>query len=255
MGKITVKHYLNKNLKPYIIDNEKYYRIYYLFRYQNRNTKIKSLLNEELTEKEYLKVISDANSSIKKRIDNEIRFVENIVKSIERASLQFDIKTFNDFLSLASYPIIEKFQKFIKWKYESKYLGDPSIYEQSNLDEFEKVLIELKKFVDVSEHSITNELFFGQLGDTVVKESLKKKLGEKCKIEIFEIKRNNKSDLKIGDVVKIEYELVEYDTTDFLIDNLIKNGGFGMEYDRYLSGNIGDLKAYMNNLISSILEN
>ena len=60
MGKITVKHYLNTNLKPYIIDGEKYYKIYVLIRADTQNTKIKSdVSSNEYTETEFEKLINE----------------------------------------------------------------------------------------------------------------------------------------------------------------------------------------------------
>ena len=42
MNKITVKHYLNTNLKPYVINGDKYYSIYALVTSHRQNTKVKS---------------------------------------------------------------------------------------------------------------------------------------------------------------------------------------------------------------------
>lgn len=181
---------------------------------------------------------------------NETRFIENIIKAIDKANVQFDIKIFNDFLNLASYPVVDKFQKFIKWQYESRFFGHPDLYQQLNIEQFESLLNDLKKFVNSCEFLITDELFFGQLNDEIIVDLLKKHLGENLKIGVWEIKKADNLDLKIGDAIKLEYEQIEHDAIDFLIDNLIKDGGFQMDYRNYLNGNIGDSKKYLSNLTS-----
>ncbi len=79
--KITVKHYLNVNLKPYIINGEKKYKIYILITNNAHNTKIKSEITEsEFSEKEYIKLLKETDNIIKSNIKIE---TENINKTIE----------------------------------------------------------------------------------------------------------------------------------------------------------------------------
>ena len=47
MGKITIKHFLNTNLKPYIINKQNYYSVYLLITAQRKTTKVKSLVFDE----------------------------------------------------------------------------------------------------------------------------------------------------------------------------------------------------------------
>ena len=44
MGKITVKHFLNTNLKPYVINKQNYYSIYVFVTANRKTTKLKSIM-------------------------------------------------------------------------------------------------------------------------------------------------------------------------------------------------------------------
>lgn len=252
MGKITVNHYLNTNLKPYLIGNEKYYKVYFLLRYQSKNTKIKSLVNIEVTENEYNEILNDNTNLTNIRLKNEVVFVENIIKAIEKSNNIFDFKVFNDYWNLATYPIIERFQEYIKWKFERKFNMDLDFYQQLNVETYENILKEMKLFATENKKLIYDEILFGQLYDKEIRKEIDCHLKKMKKIKIWEIKKQDRENIKVGDIIRIEYEQVEYNTIDFLIDNLIKDGGFNLDYQKYTTGNTGDSIKYFNNLISSI---
>lgn len=238
MNKITVKHYLNTNLKPYIIDNEKYYKVYFLLRYQNKNTKIKSLTNSELTENQYTDIINDATDILNKRFKNECNFVESIIQKIEKSKIAFDINVFNDFWNLGTYPIIENFQNYIKWIIERDYfIRDNDFYRKLNYETFDEILQLLKKFVSNNEICITDEIFYNQLNDKNFVVSLNNHLKTKKKFKIWIIKSQ-----------------IVYNTINFLIENLILNGGFNMSYKDYTKGSSGDSIKYFKNIIDSFTE-
>lgn len=68
--KVTVKHYLNTNLKPTIIKGEKYYPIYILIYGASKSTKVKSLqFTEEFTETMFLEIENDSEG--KQLIEDE----------------------------------------------------------------------------------------------------------------------------------------------------------------------------------------
>ncbi len=90
MGKITVKHYLNTNLKPYIINGEKYYSIYALITVNRQNTKVKSVFyNEYYTEKDFSEIMDKTNKEDYENIENEETTIKNIINIL--------ISEFNDF--------------------------------------------------------------------------------------------------------------------------------------------------------------
>lgn len=172
MGKITVRHYLNTNLKPYIVDGEKLYSLYFLLRYQNKNTKIKSLIDVELSEKEYSQVIKDKNNSLNTKIKNEVELVEKIINITDKMNHPFEIKLFRDVWEISVYPIIEKFEKYINWQSRKiEQYNSISDYDTHNIESYLNVLNSLKLFVYKSRHTITNELFLIQFfDDTIIKE-------------------------------------------------------------------------------------
>jgi len=63
MGKITVIHFLNKNLKPKIINNEKHYPVYLQITRNRKNHQFKSTSEQLLTEKEFKNYINGVNYS------------------------------------------------------------------------------------------------------------------------------------------------------------------------------------------------
>ncbi len=91
MGKITVKHYLNTNLKPYIINGENYYSIYVLIRANRQNTKVKSKCFEEYyTESDFEEIISNENTDDNKRLKDEITALELIAELLLDMFGKFD---------------------------------------------------------------------------------------------------------------------------------------------------------------------
>lgn len=83
MGKITVRHYLNMNLKPYVIDGENYYKVYVLIRANTQNTKIKSdISSSEYTESEFKSLVSNKKSELSEAIKIETELIEFIVNKI-----------------------------------------------------------------------------------------------------------------------------------------------------------------------------
>lgn len=97
MGKITVKHYLNVNLKPYVVKGESYYSIYIMVVVNRKNTKIKSVSFEELyTEKDFEDIQNEDNDLLKQ----EVRVIENICTQIQDIFGDFDVSLFSAYYSL-----------------------------------------------------------------------------------------------------------------------------------------------------------
>jgi hypothetical protein len=254
MGKITVKHYLNTNLKPYIMGGELYYKVYFLLRYQNQNTKIKSLVNLEITEIEYSEIISDESNLMNIRLKNEIAFIENIIRTIERENIIFDFKVFNDFLKVATYPIIAKFQEYLKWMFER--IDRQSInneYERMNFKVFEYILMKLKTFVISSPLCITDDIYFSQLFDAKIIEAIETSLKEKQVIKIWRTKEKSlKVNIADDHIIRIEYEQYTVKTIRFLIDTLFEFGGFQLNRKECSTASTGDDYIYIDNIIRSL---
>lgn len=95
MGKITVKHYLNTNLKPYLINGERYFSIYALVTANRQNTKVKSkAFNEYYTEKDFAELTSPDNLEDAETIKHEETTIINIVNLLVQEFESFDTTLF-----------------------------------------------------------------------------------------------------------------------------------------------------------------
>ena len=90
-SKITVKHYLNTNSKPYIINGISYYSIYILLTAKRQNTKFKSFgFNELYCEKDFEDILNLTDNEDKKIITEEISVLENISNLVINELQDFD---------------------------------------------------------------------------------------------------------------------------------------------------------------------
>lgn len=97
MGKITVKHYLNTNLKPYVVRGENYYSVYIMVVVNRKNTKVKSISFEELyTEKNFEDIQLEETSSL----TQEVTVIENLCLLIQDVLGDFDASFFSTYYSL-----------------------------------------------------------------------------------------------------------------------------------------------------------
>lgn len=91
MGKITVKHYLNTNLKSYKINGEDYYSVYILITANRQNTKVKSIkFNELYTENDYKELIKENNPNL----DLEVSSITNLSTIMINVLGNFDTSFF-----------------------------------------------------------------------------------------------------------------------------------------------------------------
>ena len=96
MGKITVKHYLNVNLKPYIVRGESYYSMYIMVIVNRKSTNVKSISFTELyTEEDFSEIIEEDNFLLKQ----EISVIENICSLIVDTFHTFDASLFSLYYS------------------------------------------------------------------------------------------------------------------------------------------------------------
>lgn len=124
MGKITVKHYLNTNLKPYIIGGESYYKIYVLIRADTQNTKIKSDVSaNEYTEKEFYELIADTTGELGKAIKEETKIIKFIVELIKKNGQTFTSLTYSEYSKKYKCPF---------WKWFKELKDELAYYERLN---------------------------------------------------------------------------------------------------------------------------
>jgi hypothetical protein len=116
MSKISVKPYLNTNVKPQVIDGDKYYPVYILVRAKGRNTRVRSHHHQGVyTEKEF-------NGQNIANTCEEIPTVETLVN----AQLLVDGETFDTVLFATLYNLLPKhpvrFTHFFLFELHSNWL-------------------------------------------------------------------------------------------------------------------------------------
>lgn len=210
MSKITIKHYLNTDLKPIksALGNE--YKIYFLLRYLNQNTKIKSLIINTFTEVEYLEI--EKNKIVQSWQNLEVSLCVNTITALEKCDYTFDIKTFMQFYEFAKYPILENLNNYLEWQ---KHLHSSDLlnhYNKMNLENLIECFQNLKKIVYNNENFINNEIYFGNYKEV-------KKLLSKIKLNIFEsVKVENR---EFEDYVNPKYEIKKYSFLDYFVSKIM----------------------------------
>lgn len=106
-SKITVKHYLNTNLKAYKIRNEDFYNLYMLVTTKNRNTKVKSNCFSELYTQNEFEDFMKEGSEASELIKNEVETVTNILRT--QLNLSSDINEFDTVLFSAFYNLMPNY--------------------------------------------------------------------------------------------------------------------------------------------------
>ncbi len=102
-SKITVKHFLNTNLKPYVINGTNYFSIYMLVIANRKNTKIKSIVfNELYTDNDFNEIINLTDKDDEILLNKEISCVENIGKILIDILNEFDTSFFTVYYSFLS---------------------------------------------------------------------------------------------------------------------------------------------------------
>jgi hypothetical protein len=114
MGKVTVKHFINTNLKPYTVRGQKYYAVYLLITVNRKTTKVRSHAFEEMhTEKEFESFLK-RGSDFYKAILDETRTVENIILTQLEFDPEFDTTLFSALYNLMPKYLIAESQPFAR---------------------------------------------------------------------------------------------------------------------------------------------
>ncbi|OWP81638.1 hypothetical protein BWK63_04970 [Flavobacterium covae] len=118
-SKITVKHFLNTNLKPYVINGISYYSVYVLLTAQRQNTRVKSIaLNEFYSEKDFEDIIkskdNDAVSLINEEISTLTKITELVINELKEFDTHFITAYFNFSENINIYDIDIEVFKFEK---------------------------------------------------------------------------------------------------------------------------------------------
>lgn len=103
MGKITIKHFLNTNLKPYVINKQNYYSIYLMITGQRKTTKVKSILfNEYYSENDFESIFNSDLSEDRMMVENEINSVKIICELVVNELKEFDTNFLTAFYNFSN---------------------------------------------------------------------------------------------------------------------------------------------------------
>lgn len=102
-SKITIKHFLNTNLKPFVINGKNYYSIYILITAKRKTTKLKSLeFSEYYTKEDFNDIFNSDNEDDNTIIKNETTSFINIAKLIIDSIEDFSPAFFTAYLSFSN---------------------------------------------------------------------------------------------------------------------------------------------------------
>ncbi|MGR3790432.1 hypothetical protein ACUXZJ_05910 [Flavobacterium sp. TN-1] len=122
-SKITVKHFLNTNLKPYVINGASYYSVYALLTAHRQNTRVKSIaLNEFYSEKDFEDIINSKDNDDVSLINEEIstltKITELVISELKDFDTHFITAYFNFTENINIYDIdieVFNFQKTVRF--------------------------------------------------------------------------------------------------------------------------------------------
>lgn len=106
MVKIKTKYYLNKRLKPKIIDYQEHYPVYYRFNLEGSNHQIKSQLID------YLKDESEL-SNFEKEIEKEALYLNTLINNFKGNYRFFNFVSHFEFLNMDIYNLFNSF--YLQW--------------------------------------------------------------------------------------------------------------------------------------------
>lgn len=144
MSKITAKHFLNTNLKPYLINKEKHYSVYISLIAYRKNTKVKSItFDEYYNENTFNEIVNSDNDYDKNLIENEINAITLITEISVDILKEFDTAFITSYFKFSSIINIDSKLEYDKYLQErSKDINDVSgiIDELNKYDDFFKIV-------------------------------------------------------------------------------------------------------------------
>ncbi len=167
--KISVKHFLNTNVKPSIINGEKYYPIFLLVTARRKTTKFKSLIFTELyTETMFDEIMTSKDAEDKEMINEELTTMQNIAGLVMSELNEFDTTFFYAFVRFAAVTDIYKTDVQIIEK-DGKSFDNYSDDPKRNFFGFDisRVFSEIMEKKGIKRNATLFE-FFGKLGQNNV---------------------------------------------------------------------------------------
>lgn len=119
MAKITAKHFLNTNLKPYLINKEKHFSVYIALVAYRKNTKVKSItFDEYYNENTFNEIFNSTDEYDINLIENEIKTLSLITEIAVNILNDFDTAFVTAFFKFSSIINIDSNLEFDKYKRE-----------------------------------------------------------------------------------------------------------------------------------------
>ncbi len=101
--KVTIKHFLNTNLKPFIMAGLNYYPIYVMVTARRKTTKIRSLtFNEYYTEEMFDEIMTSTDDEDKQMINDEVTAIERIARLIMNETGEFETSFFYSYVDFSN---------------------------------------------------------------------------------------------------------------------------------------------------------
>jgi len=137
MAKITAKHFLNTNLKPYLINKEKHYSVYISLVAYRKNTKVKSVVFDEYyNENTFNEIVNSSDEYDINLIENEINTISLITEISVDVLKEFDTAFITSYFKFSSMINIDSSIEY------DKYLKDRSL----NINDVERIIGKLGKY-------------------------------------------------------------------------------------------------------------
>ncbi|AQX13494.1 hypothetical protein [Elizabethkingia meningoseptica] len=139
MSKITAKHFLNTNLKPYLINKEKHYSIYISLVAYRKNTKVKSItFDEYYSEDTFNDIINSVDEYDINLIENEISIITLITELTVSVLKEFDTAFITAYFKFSSIINVDSYLEY------DKYLQEKG----GNINDVSGIIDRLEKFED-----------------------------------------------------------------------------------------------------------
>lgn len=142
MSKITAKHFLNTNLKPYLINSEKHYSVYIALVAYRKNTKVKSItFDEYYNENTFNEIVNSVDEYDINLIKNEIDTLSLITEISVKILKEFDTAFVTSYFKFSSMINIDSNLEFDKYLRERQINWIHSRFdEESKFANYNKIV-------------------------------------------------------------------------------------------------------------------
>ncbi|XKX05239.1 hypothetical protein R8G61_12885 [Tenacibaculum maritimum] len=167
--KVTISHFLNTNLKPFVMKGDNYYPIYIKVTAKRTTTKTRSLVfKEHYTQTEFDEIISSEEIEDIEMIKNEVSAIERIARITINELKEFDTAFFYSFVDFSNTLSIWECDVELLQGYD--YSSKLNTYKLFGID---LIYIYLKEKMELIREPTLFE-FYGETGQGYVLECLEK---------------------------------------------------------------------------------